>query len=231
MKKSQSSDYFSRLEKTIDIDKDGNATFAKDVLADGTIGGNTGFKILHTYRTPSIDENSFKIDIYVEKQDPNFLSYTFFGLLTYYNPVYSNLPYLVLGTYQLDYVDKEKINYLSASGQLIESMDLNYASSSLNLFEFNRTKNILTVTRYATSAGVQKKLFRHRLVLNGDVYWDFICTSNLKVDSVQDLTTITNATNGDAFALDSKTQAKYEDLTWTVGTATISTVSDTVTTP
>lgn len=49
MKKSQSSDYFNRLEKTLDIDKDGNVTFAKNLLADGTIGGNSGLKSLHEY--------------------------------------------------------------------------------------------------------------------------------------------------------------------------------------
>lgn len=39
----------TRLEKTLEIDDEGNATFAKDVQADGTIGGNSGLKILKTY--------------------------------------------------------------------------------------------------------------------------------------------------------------------------------------
>lgn len=49
MKKSQSSDYMTRLEKTLAIDDEGNATFAKSVLADGTIGGNSGLKPIKEY--------------------------------------------------------------------------------------------------------------------------------------------------------------------------------------
>lgn len=43
MKKSQSSDYMTRLEKTLGIDKEGNLTAGKNLKVEGTTKLNSGF--------------------------------------------------------------------------------------------------------------------------------------------------------------------------------------------
>lgn len=87
MKKSQSSDYMTRLEKTLAIDDEGNATFAKDVQADGVLGSNSGLKILKTYdMRDSYTSKTYKFSVLFE----NSLSdaddyYSAFGYIEFPN--------------------------------------------------------------------------------------------------------------------------------------------------
>ena len=49
MKKSQSSEYFSRLEKTLAIGDEGNITAGKNLEVDGTTKLNGGVSPIHSY--------------------------------------------------------------------------------------------------------------------------------------------------------------------------------------
>lgn len=81
MKKSQSSDYFNKLEKTLAIDDEGNATFAKDVQADGTVGGNSGLKVIHEYSFTD-DGDICKLGVFFETYLSYLNAYNFIGYLT-----------------------------------------------------------------------------------------------------------------------------------------------------
>lgn len=181
MKKSQSSEYFNKLEKTLAIDDEGNATFAKDVQADGTIGGNSGLKFLHEYHNQSPD---FTLKVYLEIPNDNAGGWSFFGELEY-----DGFSYLSYGIYDLYdgqisffnalyYADVAKpyaVYYRSETGMIIECGEL------LASIDFNST--------------VQKKLYNHTLTLIADsksytlIYQS---TVDLNVNSIADLRRIIN---------------------------------------
>lgn len=88
MKKSQSSDYMTRLEKTLAIDDDGNANFAKSVLADGTIGGNSGLKILKTYNmSDTYTSKTYNFSVLFEGPLDDDDHYSAFGYIEFANLV------------------------------------------------------------------------------------------------------------------------------------------------
>lgn len=77
----------------------------------------------------------------------------------------------------------------------------------------------------------QRKLSRHVLLLttaNGTYYKEYLTDSNLPVDSLTDLTTITHAKEGTRLVLDSTTSAIYGSGVWKIGDAVVTKVTDTV---
>lgn len=228
MKKSQSSDYFNRLEKTLTIDDEGNATFAKSVLADGTIGGNSGLAVVHTIKISA----EATVKIIAEKSDEglggfNFIGYFYGDTLTQFveNICFGN--YLDIGS-----------NYA-----LVNMVILKNKSGVFDDLAFLRndpSTGELTLNSFAYQDKVQAKLFKHTLTLTADsksYTLIYPSTNNLKVDSIADLRTIANVeTTSDNVIL----PVCLTDLTGTavlqittalckIGTANVTAVADEVT--
>lgn len=230
MKKSQSSDYFNKLEKTLAIDDEGNATFAKNLLADGTIGGNSGLKIIHTYEFDiNIDEEPNHIIFNVFFEIQGVQGFTCIGSIN--NTNYGENAYMGLFEYQLDNGELQFLRalyYYDSQEPYIEVYNL---ASSIPTYQ--------TIT-YAKEDKTQAKLFNHMLTLTADnksytlIYQS---TINLNVNSIADLRTITNIkATSDSLIL----PVCLTDLTATaalqittilckVGTANVTAVSDKVT--
>lgn len=62
------------LSKYVHFDKDGNATFGKNITADGTIGGNSGLKPIHEYDFIS-GEKLIVIDERISLGDDGFVGF------------------------------------------------------------------------------------------------------------------------------------------------------------
>ena len=72
-------------------------------------------------------------------------------------------------------------------------------------------------------------VYRHFLTLNGSMYLDFYSSSNLVVDSLQDLTTLTKAIKGTKIGVGS-TYITYTGSIWqTANSTAITSVTDVVT--
>lgn len=231
MKKSQSSDYFNKLEKTLAIDDEGNATFAKNLLADGTIGGNSGLKAIHTYEFDiNINGESNHIIFNVFFEIEGVQGFTCVGSINNVN--YGENAYMGLFEYRLD---NGKLQFLRA---------LYYYDSDEPYFEvYDFSSEIPTFKTfiYSKEDETQSKLFNHTLTLTADnksytlIYQS---TNNLNVNSIADLRTITNIkATSDSLILPvcltdlSGTAALQITTTLCkVGTANVITVSDKVTT-
>ena len=170
MKKSQSSDYMTRLEKTLAIDGEGNATFAKNILADGTIGGNSGLKPIHEYNLIS-GEKLVILDEMFCVADDGFVGFGYIddNVDTIYPALFNY------------YLDNGKVAGFSgvADGLMFEIMD-----------------NNLVLHNLATSDKTQLKLHTHTLTLTADKSYTLIysSTNNLKVQTIDDLRKIMKVT-------------------------------------
>lgn len=78
MKKSQSSDYFNRLEKGLGIDEEGNITADKNLDINGTTKLNGGFNPIHSYVFTDTNAINYPFDVYAEVETETNL-FSFFG--------------------------------------------------------------------------------------------------------------------------------------------------------
>ena len=115
MKKSQSSDYFNRLEKSLGVDKEGNLTAGKNLEVEGTTKLIDGFTFIHTYPVSSTQN----INIMFEKLLNGSGYYGFVGTLiddlneficigTYLDV---GAPYKVVSLMFIDNSDLDKVKY------------------------------------------------------------------------------------------------------------------------
>lgn len=229
MKKSQSSEYFNRLEKALDIDDEGNATFAKNLLADGTIGGNSGLTIIHTYKINEL----YSLNIYIENPD-NIGGTNFIGCISNsfdeYYPCYGNYSFLE-GT-KLYF---NAIVLVDAATGIFNSPEF---------WTYNPYEATITNKKFifeSSLSALQPKLYTHTLTLTADsksYILIYQSTNTLNVNSITDLRTITNvASTSDNVIL----PVCLTDLSGTaalqittaickIGAANVTAVSDKVTT-
>ena len=80
MKKSQSSEYFSRLEKGLGIDKKGNVRVEKSLEVKGTTKLNGGFEPIHSYEIQA-DIVGYRLIVLFEKYDSINETYSAFGFI------------------------------------------------------------------------------------------------------------------------------------------------------
>lgn len=66
------------LSKYMHFDKDGNATFGKNLEIDGTTKLNGGFTPIHSYVFTDTNANNYPFDVYVEVETETNL-FSFFG--------------------------------------------------------------------------------------------------------------------------------------------------------
>lgn len=146
------------------------------------------------------------------------------------------------GTWHILLADSEDginicgIGQYTLSGQHVDSFGIvGYSGTDSCSIEMSYFENKITIETLAYDSTfdslrseLQAKLFRHILVLNGKYYKEYLTDSNLVVDSIQDLNTITHAKNGTILVLGPELQCINQSGTWKIGAETLTTVSDTV---
>lgn len=217
MKKSQSSDYFNRLEKTLAIDDEGNATFAKSVLADGTIGSNSGLKAIAVYQFAS-------------------------GKLTDYGKFEENTDLSILGLkdYEGNY-ESIGLGSLSLENQQLVAFSMtgyDFYNDDILFFSLNNDGTI-SISMYAKSIDTQPKIYNHTLTLTADKSYTLIYQSTIEasVNSIASLRMIMNVKSPNdniilpVCATDLSTTAVLQVTTalCKVGAANVTTISDKVT--
>lgn len=165
MKKSQSSDYMTRLEKTLAIDDEGNATFAKSVLADGTIGGNSGLKAIKVYNYVG-----YTVEIYAEKANTEFENcFSFIGAVD---------SYFAIGSYEIENGIVTHLRFLAIDpSEFAEFIDDDYFQIAIN---DHTQQKLFTHTLILTADKSYTLVYQS--------------TKDLAVNSIADLRTIMNVT-------------------------------------
>lgn len=225
MKKSQSSEYMTRLEKTLAIDDEGNATFGKDVQADGTIGGNSGLKVIHEY---SFTDNGdiCKLGVYFETYLSVLNAYNFIGYLTNSD----GEKQLCLGQY---FIDNGQLKYIYA--WYFYDTQIKPVIQSWSSFD-----NTSIYDSLATEEDTQRKIYVHNLTLTADKSYtlSYYSTTDLNVDSIAALRAVMNIRSASDSAIlpicatDLSATAVLQVTTalCKVGTANVTAVSDKVST-
>ena len=225
MKKSQSSDYFNKLEKTLAIDDEGNATFAKSVLADGTIGGNSGLKVLHEYNFND-GGDICKLGVFFETYLSLIDCYNFIGYLTNSD----GEKQLCCGQYFIE------------NGQLKDIYAWYFYDTQQipTIQSWSSFDNTSTYESPATEEKTQRKIYVHTLTLTADKSYTLTYYSSVdsNVDSLAYLRAIMHisSTNDNVIlpvcASDLSGTAVLQVTTalCKIGTANVTAISDKVTT-
>lgn len=181
MKRMIDSELIEGLSTDIKFDENGNVIVGKNLAVGGTTKLINGLKPIHTY-TFSINNGehqaNYSLEIYIEELKEYDGSYNFIGKLYVDDITYSvQDSYMILGNYNL-----LSDGVITFSG----------VSSANSIFTYNgitfESSNIATGSK-------QNKLYKHVLSLSSSThmysgYIVYISTSNLKVASLQDLTTL-----------------------------------------
>lgn len=211
----------TRLEKTLAIDDVGNATFAKNLLADGTIGGYSGLKPIHTYFINDRDDTQIQVDIYLETFNSSTGYHSFLGRYKYDDFQ------LCLGSYKL-----------SQDGKISELNVLNFYDTPVPQVTTLTSGEDFEFSEIAYKLQTQKKLYKHNLKLTADgkIYTLFyLSTSSIYAASIADLRKVLGIAPGN----DSILPVCADDLSGTavlqvttnlckIGAANVTAVSDTL---
>lgn len=230
MKKSQSSDYMTRLEKTLAIGEEGNITARKNVDIDGTTKLNGGFKPIHTYNFSDDNGDNYTLNVLFEISDSTPIG--FIGELS----LTGETPDLCLGKYSL------------SNGE-INSLSVIYCSdnSANPKFEFyNRENNndylFYDYIEYANKIDTQAKLYTHILTLTAgttNYVLMYDCSINTPANSIQALRSImkvTSTSDNVILPVVNPTDLSTAGLQVTtslckIGTSDVTAVSDKITNP
>lgn len=182
MKIMADSEYIGSLQKILHIDKDGNATFGKDLGADGTIGGNSGLKVLHHYTT---SDRKYAIDVYFETYNDSWSHYHFIG-----NFIDGETKSLCIGEYQLS---NGFIDYLACTyygGETNPPLTMSYSNGGID-YKNKALVNVDTLTATINNMSLQNKLYRHNIQLENDagepIRFEYISPSMSQVTTKDDL--------------------------------------------
>lgn len=178
MNKMIPSEEWSSLNKGIHTDENGNVVIGKNLEVDGTTKMNSGIEPIHSYRIN--DTSTFYV--YFE-QEVQYQTFSAFGLLQDSNAIFSQIGIA---------------KYILSDGALI---GFNFTGNS-NFILRNGNLNELYLAYKGDLTNLQPKLYRHILTINattkeGDPLTSIIShesSNNLKVDSLQDLTTLLKPT-------------------------------------
>lgn len=200
---------------SITKNENGSYVLDGDVDITGTTKLNGGIKPIHTYK---YGYETLKVYFEIPCSDkPN--TYTFLGST-------ATQDNMCIGWYRIINGKIQKLGAIFCFG------GANYPEPVLRTYSTTQSVNSNHLITDREIENLQSKLFRHNLVLNGKYWKEYITDSNLKVDSIQDLDTITHAKNGTTLVLGAENQLlliKQGD-TWKIGAETVTTVSDDVTT-
>lgn len=231
----------------VSVDDKGNFTFGANVTADGTIGGNSGLKPIHTF-TWSITQDDYQRDYTIEslyETTEGTMGYTIFNgyLRIHVNGIDVKEEYAIIGEYSSYRGQVNEVNGVVFGGYPVTSI---IQGTSLQLFSYNSATNKATFTNYAITDNTQSKLYRHVIMLSGASSSDgtcmleYISPKDLVCDSLQDLRTVLGnpqmqsyvASNpsGDLFGVVISPSTAQFKKAGTTELINITTVSDTVTT-
>lgn len=228
------------LSKYVRFDKNGNVTFGKSVTADGTIGGNNGLEVMHTYTWSSTIGGyqwDFTLEVLYETVERG-LGYTLFNgyLRCYIGDVNIAQDYAIIGEYEALNGKINQLNGITFGGYPTQSI---VDGTNLQLFSYTSSTQTVIFTNYALASKTQPKQFTHTLTLTADKSYTLMyqSASNLKVDSVADLRKIMNvkATSDNVIltvgATDLSAAAVLQVTTalCKIGAANVTTVADNVT--
>lgn len=191
------------VNKGITVKDNGHVTVGRNLEVNGSTKLNNGLAPIHEYKLNA--SGTYLLKIFDEIPDPYTGVRTFYGLLYENHPEVSIIEeYLAFGSY-VKYEDIPQLTCICippnisnySPGKLVYISNLN---SSHNLVK----KEYATIDQIPDVSNLQPKLYRHIIKLTGADsigndhigYIVYECSSNLKVDSLQDLTTLTKATEG-----------------------------------
>lgn len=211
MKKSQSSEYFSRLEKFLGINEEGNITISPILIKNGSYQTYDG---IFTYSV--LDFGEFKDT-----------GYRILGLIDNDELILIGIGYYNISGTTSDNFDIYGVSMVNNDFEYIHLDNSEYGSEPI-------------YQSVAFMEHTQSKLYTHRLTLTADKSYTLIyeSTNNLNVSSIADLRTITNvkATSDNVIlpvCLTDLSGTAALQITTTlckVGTANVTAVSDKVTT-
>lgn len=184
------------VNKGITVKDNGDVTVGKNLEVDGTTKLNKGFAPIHEYKLNA--SGTYLLKIFNEILDTFTGVYTFYGQLYKDNPEISiTTEYLTFGSY-VKYEDIPQLSCIcippktsdNSPGNLVYINNLN---PSHNLV----VKEYVTIDQIPDVSTLQPKMYRHVIKLQCSApeglqaaYIIVESTSNLKVDSLQDLTTL-----------------------------------------
>lgn len=187
-----------RLREFFHIDKDGNITLGGSLEVDGTTKMNSGFEPIHAY-TFKIQSQTYTLNICLEKQVDR-VAFNFCGTIVGYSPLTGNdtIRYCT-GTYEVDNGVFRNVVFLTLDGGVLALEEMNVLTNTYNLKEFVAENENSDVSE------LQPKLYRHVILLGSNNQYNgyivYITTSNLKADSLQDLTTLLKPTSNYEYPL------------------------------
>ena len=171
------------VNKGITVKDNGDVTVSRNLEVGGTTKLNNGFEFIHTYPVSSTQN----INIMFEEPLDGLGYYGFVGILSPSDSI--GVEYLCIGTYL-----EVGAPYKVVSLMFIDNSDLD----KLKYAKGNADGNALAVSNVTPDVStLQPKLYRHVLSLSNNSYMYsgyivYISTSNLKVNSLEGLTTLLN---------------------------------------
>lgn len=241
------------VNKGITVKDNGDVTVGRNLEVDGKTKLMSGLEVIHTYKINEL----YSLKIYIENSDEGTGGFNFIGCIS--NPLGECYP--CYGNYTL--LTGTKLYFHAIV--LVDTATGVFNSPEFWTYNAAESTPTLAIKKFAFADAIpdvstlQPKLYRHVIRLSGGTapnsyqgYIVYDCSSNLKVDSLQDLTALTKATGGFRYPLSglciqggitgNPTATNYNLLGYdgsiwhvdsyivTTTSPTITTVSDTVTT-
>ena len=170
MKKSQSSDYMTRLEKTLAIGEDENITARNNLQIEGTTKLNNGLEPIHIYSLP----DGYQLFVLFEKEDEE------------------NNGFIGIGFIQSDDNSKDicLFSYSLTNGEISYLRTIESSGNRTKVSDSNLDINDFLISQTYAQEYYQDKLFTHNLTLTAgtnNYILMYNCSNNLNADSIQDL--------------------------------------------
>lgn len=216
------------------ITKNENGSYVLDGDADitGTTKLNGGVEPLHTFNIGPYKNQAIILEIYQETTCSGISGFEirtvqmFSGLCQYILKGYNSdgsdviIKRYCVGTYYLD--NNKELTGFVANCQGLQN------KFSLIAYDKNAAPdNIWSINDYLPETEAQRKLWRHSLTLNSNIYWELISARKDIADGPANLAFIADASYGQSFIIDKSTIITYgTDMVWRIGDQEITTVSD-----
>lgn len=205
----------------------------KNLEVKGTTKLTGGMEPLHTFNIGPYNNQAIILEIYQETTCSGISGFDeirtvqmFSGLCQYilkgYNLDGSDviIKRYCVGTYYLD-------NNKELTGFVANCQGLQNKFSLITYDKNAAPDNVWSINDYLPETEAQRKLWRHSLTLNGNIYWELISARKDTADGPANLAFIADASYGQSFIIDKSTIITYgTDMVWRIGDQEITTVSD-----
>lgn len=205
----------------------------KNLEVNGTTKLTGGMEPLHTFNIGPYKNQAIILEIYQETTCSGIFGFDeirtvqmFSGLCQYilkgYNFDGSDviIKRYCVGTYYLD-------NNKELTGFVANCQGLQNKFSLITYDKNAAPDNVWSINDYLPETEAQRKLWRHSLTLNGNIYWELISARKDIADGPATLAFTADASYGQSFIIDKSTIITYgTDMVWRIGDQEITTVSD-----